>query len=40
MVIDCEFDGLMREDFWVLWVKGKSGTLWQGMIIPVEITFP
>lgn len=23
MVIDCEYEGLQREDFWVVWIKGK-----------------
>lgn len=28
MVTDCEYEGLQREDYWVLWIKGKEKTLW------------
>lgn len=28
MITDCEYDGLLREDFWVLWVTGKIDTDW------------
>lgn len=39
-VILCEPDDIMRLDLWIIWVHGKKGSLYDGGVYPVKITFP